>query len=121
MEHADNAITAFVRPDGSVNHIVEFDPFNGGVVRSHGGQGFQDGSFWTRGQAWGIYGFMMSYNHTSKMDYLQTAKRIAHYFLANIPENKIIPIDFRQPKEPAYEDSTAAAVAACGLLEIANP
>ncbi|HZG88003.1 glycoside hydrolase family 88 protein [Paenibacillus sp.] len=120
MRHADTAMTAFVRPDGSVNHIVEFDPFEGGVVRTHGGQGYEEGSSWTRGQAWGLYGFMMSYIHTAKEEYLHTAKRIAHYFIANIPENGIIPIDFRQPKEPAYEDSTAAAIAACGLIEIAK-
>ncbi|WP_141504256.1 glycoside hydrolase family 88 protein [Paenibacillus luteus] len=120
MKHADTAMSAFVRPDGSVNHIVEFDPFNGGVVKTYGGQGYEEGSSWTRGQTWALYGFMMSYIHTGKEEYLNTAKRIAHYFIANIPESGIIPIDFRQPKEPAYEDSTAAAIAACGLIEIAK-
>jgi unsaturated chondroitin disaccharide hydrolase len=120
MKHADTAMTAFVRPDGSVNHIVEFDPFHGGVVKTYGGQGYEDGSSWTRGQTWALYGFMMSYIHTQKEEYLHTAKRIAHYFMANIPETGLIPIDFRQPKEPAYEDSTAAAIAACGLIEIAK-
>nr|WP_245583135.1 glycoside hydrolase family 88 protein [Paenibacillus daejeonensis] len=118
--HADTVMETFVRPDGSVHHIVEFDPFHGGFVRAHGGQGYGDGSSWTRGQTWGLYGFMMSYRHTGNEKYLQTAQRIAHYFIANIPESGIIPIDFRQPKEPAYEDSTAAAIAACGLIEIAN-
>ncbi|MDR6880818.1 glycoside hydrolase family 88 protein [Bacillus sp. 3255] len=120
IRHADTAMTAFVRPDGSVNHIVEFDPFEGGVVKTYGGQGYEEGSSWTRGQAWALYGFIMSYQHTHKEDYLHTAKRVAHYFMANMPENGIIPIDFRQPMEPTYEDSTAAAVAACGLLEIAK-
>ncbi|MBB3112133.1 unsaturated chondroitin disaccharide hydrolase [Paenibacillus phyllosphaerae] len=120
MKHADTAMTAFVRPDGSVHHIVEFDPFLGGVVRTYGGQGFEDGSSWTRGQTWALYGYMMSYLHTQKEEYLQTAKRVAHYFMANIPANGIIPVDFRQPCEPAYEDSTAAAIAACGLIEIAK-
>jgi len=120
MKHADTAMTAFVRPDGSVNHIVEFDPFHGGVVKTYGGQGYEEGSSWTRGQTWALYGFMMSYIHTGKEEYLQTAKRIAHYFMANIPDSGLIPIDFRQPPEPAYEDSTAAAIAACGLIEIAK-
>jgi unsaturated chondroitin disaccharide hydrolase len=120
MAHADTAMTAFVRPDGSVNHIVEFDPFQGGVVRTYGGQGYGEGSSWTRGQTWALYGFMMSYKHTGKDDYLQTAKRVAHYFMANIPENGVIPVDFRQPAEPALEDDTAAAIAACGLIEIAK-
>ncbi|MDQ0169249.1 glycoside hydrolase family 88 protein [Paenibacillus tundrae] len=120
LKHADNVMKTFVRPDGSVHHIVEFDPFNGEVVRTHGGQGYEDGSSWSRGQTWGLYGFMMSYIRTGKEEYLNTAKRIAHYFIANIPDDGIIPVDFRQPKEPAYEDSTAAAIAACGLIEISK-
>ncbi|WP_422657789.1 glycoside hydrolase family 88 protein [Paenibacillus sp. EC2-1] len=120
MKHADTALEAFIRPDGSVHHIVEFDPYHGGIVKTYGGQGYEDGSSWTRGQTWALYGFMISYLHTGKIEYLHTAKRIAHYFMANIPDNGIIPIDFRQPKEPAYEDSTAAAIAACGLIEIAK-
>ncbi|MCT1402964.1 glycoside hydrolase family 88 protein [Paenibacillus sp. p3-SID867] len=120
MRHADTTMEAFVRPDGSVNHIVEFDPFKGGVVKTYGGQGYEEGSSWTRGQAWGLYGFMMSYIHTGKEQYLQAAKRIAHYFMANIPENGVILVDFRQPAEPLREDDTAAAIAACGLIEIAK-
>ncbi|MGG4220197.1 glycosyl hydrolase family 88 [Paenibacillus jamilae] len=120
IKHADMTMNAFVRADGSVNHIVELDPFVGGVVKTYGGQGYEEGSSWTRGQSWALYGFMMSYNHTKKEEYLNTAKRVAHYFIANIPQNGIIPVDFRQPKEPVLEDSTAAAIAACGLIEIAK-
>ncbi len=120
MMHADTVMEHFVRPDGSVRHIVEFDPFHGGMVKEYGGQGYAEGSSWTRGQTWGLYGFVMSYIHTGKEEYLDTAKRIAHYFIANIPEDGLIPVDFRQPKEPAWEDSTAAAIAACGLIEISR-
>ncbi|THF72694.1 AGE family epimerase/isomerase [Cohnella fermenti] len=120
MRHADTTMEAFIRPDGSVNHIVEFDPFAGGVVRTHGGQGYAEGSSWTRGQTWGLYGFMMSYIHTGKDEYLQAAKRIAHYFIANIQGSGVIPVDFRQPEEPALTDDTAAAIAACGLIELAK-
>lgn len=120
MLHADTAMSAFVRPDGSVCHIVSFDPETGERLGSLGGQGYQEGSSWTRGQAWGLYGFILSYLHTGKQEYLDTAKRIAHYFISNIPENGRIPVDFRAPAEPFYEDATAAAIAACGLLEIAS-
>lgn len=118
MKHADTAMRDFVRADGSVNHIVEYNPFAGGVVRTHGGQGYGQGSSWTRGQAWGLYGFLMSYRHTGKEAYLDTAQRIARYFLSSIPSDGLIPVDFRQPPEPKWEDSTAAAIAACGLIEI---
>ncbi len=131
MQHADTLTEHFIRPDGSVRHIVEFDPETGEFVRDYGGQGYAQGSSWTRGQTWGLYGFVLSYVHTGKQEYLDTAKRIAHYFIANIPEDGLIPVDFRQPaaeetKESgaamseAWYDDTAAAVASCGLIEIAK-
>lgn len=118
--HADMAEQYFLREDGSVNHIIEFNPLTGEYIRSHGGQGYGEGSSWTRGQAWAIYGFALSFKHTKNVKYLDAAKRVARYFIASIPENGMIPIDFRQPEEPAYEDSTAAAIAACGLLELSG-
>lgn len=116
--HADMAMKKFVREDGSVNHIVVFDPVSGQVIKTLGGQGYEEGSSWTRGQAWAIYGFVLSYMHTRKEEYLHTAKKVAHYFMANIPDSGLIPVDFRQPKDCVWEDGTAAAIAACGLLEI---
>jgi unsaturated chondroitin disaccharide hydrolase len=120
MKHADTAMKAFVRPDGSVNHIVEFDPIEGGVIQTHGGQGFEVGSSWSRGQAWGLYGFVISYIHTGKQEYLDIAKRIAHYFIANICDDYSVKVDFRAPKEPYYIDNTAGAIAACGLIELSK-
>ena len=118
IQHADTVLEHFVRADGSVKHIVEFDAEVGGEVDNYGGQGYEKGSSWTRGQAWGLYGFVLSYIHTQKEEYLNAAKRIAHYFIANIPESGLIPVDFRQPKEPVIEDSTAAAIASSALIEL---
>lgn len=118
MAHADMAMKHFVREDGSVNHIVVFNPGTGEVLKTLGGQGYGEGSSWTRGQAWALYGFVLSYIHTGKVEYLDTAKRVAQYFIKNIPQNGRIPVDFRQPEECEWEDGTAAAVAACGLLEM---
>lgn len=120
MIHGDTVMDHFIRPDGSVKHIVEFDPQTGEAIRDYGGQGYEKGSSWTRGQTWGLYGFALSYRHTGKEEYLSAAKRIAHYFIANIPEDGLIPVDFRQPAEPVWYDDTAAAVASCGLIEIAG-
>ncbi len=120
MMHADTVMKDFIRPDGSSEHIVKFDPEVGGKLETYRGQGYAKGSAWTRGQTWALYGFMMSYIHTKKPEYLDTAKRVARYFIDHIPEDYVIPVDFQQPAEPAYEDSTAAAVAACGLIEMAK-
>ncbi len=116
--HADTAREAFVREDGSVNHIVVFDPAAGEVLGSLGGQGYGEGSCWTRGQAWAVYGFTLSYLHTGKKEYLDTAKKVAGYFIAHIPQSGLIPVDFCQPGDCPWEDGTAAAITACGLLEL---
>lgn len=118
--HADTVMKSFVRGDGSVNHIVEFDPETGDVIATHGGQGFGVGSSWSRGQAWAIYGFALAYLNTGKQEYLDTAKRVAHYFIANLEPGKLPLLDFRAPAEPVYYDASAASIAACGLIEIAN-
>ena len=57
--HADTTLREFVRPDGSVCHIVEFDPVTGERLREHAGQGYGLGTAWSRGQAWGLYGFAL--------------------------------------------------------------
>ena len=67
-----------------------------------------------------MYGFALSYIHTKNESYLNTAKRVANYFITNTPESGLIPVDFRQPADCTLEDSTASAIAACGLLEIAK-
>ncbi len=120
MAHADMALKNFLREDGSVNHIVEINPETGKFVQSFGGQGYAQGSSWTRGQGWALYGFFLSYKHTGKPRYLEASKKVADYFIKNIPASGLIPVDFKQPKTPAYEDSTAAAIASCGLIELSK-
>lgn len=121
MAHADTALREILRPDGSSNHIVAFDRETGEVTKKPGGQGYGEGSSWTRGQAWAIYGMALSYKHTGKQEYLDASKRTAHYFLANaaLADYDVV-IDFRAPSEPVYYDNTAAACAACGLLELSE-
>lgn len=118
--HATTVMHNFIRDNGSSEHIVEFNPFTGEKVKIYGGQGYADGSAWTRGQTWALYGFVMSYKHTQEEAFLDTAKKVSDYFISQTPESGLIPIDFDQPAEPAYEDSTAAAIAACGLIELAK-
>ncbi len=120
MAHADTAMKAFVREDGSVNHIVNFDINTGEALGPVDGQGMAPDSSWTRGQSWGIYGFTLSFLHTGKKEYRETAERIADYVISAIPESNIVPVDYCQPKDIPWEDSTAAAITACGLIELAK-
>lgn len=118
--YADTVLKHFIRPDGSVEHMVVFDPYTGAVKAAPGGQGYQSGSSWSRGQAWAIYGFALTYLHTKKEEYLNAAKNVAHYFIANLDETGIPDLDFRAPKEPVLKDTSAGAIAACGLIELSG-
>lgn len=121
MAHADMAMRDHVRADGSVNHIVSHDVTTGEMIQSLAGQGYAADSSWSRGVAWALYGFVLSYIHTGKKDYLDTAKKVAHYFITCVSDTDYVPVcDFRSPTEPVKIDSTAGACAACGLIELAK-
>ena len=116
--HADTAARHFVRAHGSCRHTVEFDPVTGAFVREHGGQGYCEGSSWSRGQAWALYGFTLLAMNTGEARDLATAEKIARYFAANIRDDGLTDCDFRQPKDIYRLDNIAGACAACGFLEL---
>lgn len=119
--HMDTVLERFVRSDGSIYHIVEFDPETGEFIEGKGGQGFAPESAWSRGTAWALYGLTLSYHHTGKSAYLAAAKRVAHFFLSNLPEDDVPHWDFRLPPEiTKHRDSSAGAIAASGLLLLAD-
>lgn len=119
--HADTTLANHVRADGSVFHIIEYDIRTGECLGAVRGQGTGIDSSWTRGQAWAIYGFVLSYIHTGKIEYLDAAKRISHYFIACVSQTDYVPAyDFRQAAESTDCDTSAGAIAACGLIEIAK-
>jgi unsaturated chondroitin disaccharide hydrolase len=119
--HMDTVLEHFIRPDGSVYHIVKFNPETGGVVEKLGGQGFAPESAWSRGTAWAIYGLALSYHHTGKQSYLDAAKQVAHFFLTRLPDDHVPHWDFRAPGEVGeIRDSSAGSCAASGLLLLAD-
>lgn len=119
--HTDMALHYILRPDGSCNHVVVFDPQTGEYLDNPKGQGYEQGSSWSRGQSWAIYGMALAYRYTKNQEYLDAAKRAAHYFCANIAlTGDVAVIDFRAPKQPVYYDTTASMCAVCGLLELSG-
>lgn len=122
MRHADMSMRDHVREDGSVNHIVMHDTDKADMVLGvKKGQGYAEDSCWSRGASWALYGFVLSYIHTKEQRYLDTAKRVAKYFVEETKKTGWLPrLDFRQPAEPLYYDSTAGAIASCGLIELAK-
>jgi unsaturated chondroitin disaccharide hydrolase len=120
MTHADSAMKHFVRADGSCNHIVVFDPETGEALEAPAGQGYAPGSSWSRGQAWALYGFALSFIHAGKKEYLETSQQVADYFISQTEGDWIPRCDFRQPEGDGLKDACAGAIAASGLLELAH-
>ncbi|MBE9916178.1 glucuronyl hydrolase [Paenibacillus donghaensis] len=119
MQHALKSQKFLVRGDGSSYHTFYFDTGSGNAIRGGTHQGYQDGSTWTRGQAWGIYGFALAYRYTKHEAFLDASKRLARYFIEHLPEDDVVYWDFDVPVEAGTpRDSSASAIAACGLLEL---
>jgi unsaturated chondroitin disaccharide hydrolase len=118
--HANRVLECFIRGDGSARHIVSFDPETGEYIEPLGGQGYDADSSWARGQAWALYGFTLAYRYVKEPRYLAAAVGIADYVCAGTPENGLIPVDFRQPADCDFEDSSAASTLASGLLELSE-
>lgn len=121
IRQMDMALRDHIRPDGSINHIVDHEIDKVGVKAVVAGQGYSTTSCWTRGLAWAIYGSVISYRYAGKEEYLDAAKRTADYFIENCKKNDYLTvIDFGAPAEPVYYDSSAGMCAASGMLEIAK-
>lgn len=118
--HVAQAARYLVRPDASTFHTFYIDTETGAPRFGSTHQGFSDDSCWARGQAWGIYGFALAFRHTGRRAYLDLAARLADYFLAHLPSDGICGWDLIFTEDDAQRDSSAAAIAACGLLEIAS-
>lgn len=121
LAHITTAMKLVIRPDCSTYHTYFFDPEQGTPVRGVTHQGNRDGSAWARGQAWGIYGAAMAYRYQNDPQYVDIFEKVTGYFLEHLPGDLIPYWDFDfddGSDEP--RDSSAAAIAVCGMLEMAK-
>jgi unsaturated chondroitin disaccharide hydrolase len=121
VSHLERSQRYLVRGDASSFHTFHFDPLSGAALYGSTHQGHSDESSWARGQAWGIYGFALNHRHAPELGLLDTAMRQADYFLAHLPADRIAYWDLAFSDgsgEP--RDSSASAIAVCGLLELAG-
>ncbi|WP_066219905.1 glycoside hydrolase family 88 protein [Formosa haliotis] len=119
--HAEVTMKNLIRPDYSTYHLASFNDKTGEFIRGVAHQGYADDSMWARGQTWGIYGFAFSYRETGRKDFLEASIKLADKYLERLPDDGIPYWDFDDPKIPnAPKDASAAAIAACGMLELAT-
>ena len=117
--HTDTTMSVILRPDHSVYHTYYFDRETGRPLKGVTAQGNRDGSAWARGQAWAVYGIALCYANTRQ--YLEEFRQVTEFFISHLPADLVPYWDFDfgdgsgEPK-----DSSAAAIAACGMLEISK-
>lgn len=121
IAHANTTMQNHYRPDYSSWHVVDYDTVTGKVVQKNTHQGYAHESAWSRGQAWGLYGYTMCYRETKDPKYLQHAENIARFILRhrNMPKDLVPYYDFDAqgiPNEP--RDASAAAITASALYEL---
>jgi hypothetical protein len=133
VTHANTTMENHYRPDYSSYHVVSYDEKTGKVLDKATCQGYADESSWSRGQAWGLYGFVVCYRETKDKKYLSQALGIANYIMKHpsIPKDRIPYWDYHindpnmkveWPYDPnkdyMYKDVSAAAITASALLEL---
>lgn len=119
--HIQNAMKYVIRPDHSTYHTYFFDPKTGEPKKGVTHQGYRDGSAWARGQSWGIYGAALSYSRLKNPEYIDIFEKLTMFFLTHLPENLVPYWDFDfQDGSSEPRDSSSAAIAACGMLEMAK-
>lgn len=118
--HLMRAAELLVRPDASTYHTYYIDTRTG--LGRHGSthQGFSDDSSWARGQAWGIYGFALGHRHMGEAGLISLSAKLANHFLNRLPDDGICCWDLIFTDDQTPRDSSAAAIAACGLIELAG-
>lgn len=118
--HTIQAMNFLVRDDFSTFHTFYMDVDTGKPIKGSTAQGYSDDSSWARGQAWAIYGFALGYRYTNNINFLNTSINTANYFISKLPNDGICYWDLIFSKGNEERDSSAAAIAACGLLELSN-
>ena len=119
VSHADRTARWHVKPNGRIVQSVHFHPETGEAVREETHQESGTQGCWTRGQAWGVYGFAEAHRATGDVRFLELAERAAEYYFARADANLVPFYCFDDPAIPDVpRDSSAAAIARRTMREI---
>jgi len=123
VSHSDTTIKNHFRPDYSTYHVVSYDTISGKVEKKETAQGAADESAWSRGQSWGLYGYVVMYRETGLKRYLDQAVHIADFLInhPNMPADMIPYWDYNAPGIPnTKRDASAGAIMASALIELSG-
>jgi len=119
-EHCLTTRRTLVRGDGSTAHEGLFDTETGEFLHQSTRQGWRSDSSWARGQAWALYGFGTAFAFTRDARFLSTAEACADYYIERTPGHGVPPNDWDEPDVTLPYESSAAAIAASGMWNLAG-
>ena len=119
-EHCLTTRRFLLRGDGSTAHEGIFDVRTGEFLRQATHQGWRSDSSWVRGQTWALYGFGTAYRLSGDELLLDAAERCADFYIARTPSHGVPPNDWEEPNPRLPYESSAAAIAASGLFQLAT-
>ena len=118
LEQSEITLRDFIRDDGSTWQSVHYDTITGAIIKKHTHQGFADSSCWSRGESWGLYGFLKAYQATDLSKYFDASIKIGDYIIKYLPEDGVPWYDYDDPGR--VKDTSAGAIAASGFLQLSE-
>lgn len=120
VSHVHKHIKLCIREEGSICQSASFDPATGALLKRYTHKGFHSESTWARAQAWGMLGLAQALARGDEQ-VRSTAVKIADWWVAHVPSDRVSFWDFDDTKIPnTNRDTSASAIAACSLLKLAN-
>ena len=119
--HLYTTVDVIIRENATTHHTYFFDIETGKPLYGRTSQGASNESCWARGQAWGIYGMALAYRYTKDTRMLEHFKQLTDKFYELLPEDMVPYWDMIYSDgsgEP--RDTSAAAIAVCGVLEMSR-
>jgi unsaturated chondroitin disaccharide hydrolase len=115
--HYETLLKTVFRDNSSTYHTYYFDVNTGAPLHGATHQGNGNQSTWARGQSWAILGIPLVEGYLGSETLPARYAQVVDFFMAHLPEDLIPYWDFDFTDDmPSAKDSSAAAIAACGLL-----
>jgi hypothetical protein len=123
VSHAGRTLTNQIRADGSTFHLAVYNTTNGDLIYLANRAISPPLDTWARGHSWAINAFTTVFQETGDARFLDAAKRVADYYIANVPPDFVPYWYFTTngvPSDPPLRDSSAAAISLSGLLQLSQ-
>lgn len=117
-KHYNTLLRTVIRSNATTYHTYYFDTQTGDKLYGATHQGNSDQSIWARGQSWAVLGIPLVQDYWKEHPFPTMYSTIVDVFISHLPCDLVPYWDFDfNDEHPSDKDSSALAIAACGLLE----